>query len=315
MNTQHLKYIVEVAKTGSITLAAEKLYMNQPNLSKAIKEFETTVGINIFKRTSKGIVPTKKGEEFLRYAKNILEQIEEMESLYKADNKNKISFSLSAPRASYISYAFTLFVNKIEETKELEINFKETNSMKTIKNVVEGECRLGIIRYHKDHESYFVNFLKEKGLQYEEVWEFECLALMSQNNPLALTNDISYKELNKYIEIVHGDITVPNLSPADIKKNEDKQQKKRRIYIYERGSQFDLLKYVTNSYMWVSPLPQQQLEDYGLVQKKCLVQNLIYKDVIIYQKGYKFLKMDNAFIEELNRVKASISNNYNKMTY
>ena len=58
MNTQHLKYAVEVERTGSITQAADNLYMAQPNLSKAIKELEDTLGISIFRRTSKGVVPT-----------------------------------------------------------------------------------------------------------------------------------------------------------------------------------------------------------------------------------------------------------------
>lgn len=61
MNTLHFKYAVEVERTGSITQAADNLYMAQPNLSKAIKELEDTLGITVFKRTSRGMVPTKKG--------------------------------------------------------------------------------------------------------------------------------------------------------------------------------------------------------------------------------------------------------------
>lgn len=53
MNLQHLKYVVEVEKTGSITQAAQNLYMGQPNLSKAIRELEKNLGIVLFKRTSK----------------------------------------------------------------------------------------------------------------------------------------------------------------------------------------------------------------------------------------------------------------------
>ena len=64
MNTQHLKYAVEVERTGSITQAADNLYMAQPNLSKAIKELEDTLGISIFRRTSKGVVPTERARNF-----------------------------------------------------------------------------------------------------------------------------------------------------------------------------------------------------------------------------------------------------------
>ena len=67
MNIVHLKYAVEIARTKSISKAAENLYMAQPNLSRAVKELEEALGITIFKRTSKGITVTPEGEEFLRY--------------------------------------------------------------------------------------------------------------------------------------------------------------------------------------------------------------------------------------------------------
>ena len=63
-NILHLKYAVEVEKTGSISKAAENLYIAQPHLSKAIRELEGSLGAAIFNRTSKGVVPTKKGEGF-----------------------------------------------------------------------------------------------------------------------------------------------------------------------------------------------------------------------------------------------------------
>ena len=81
LNTLHLKYAVEVERTGSITQAAENLYMGQPNLSKAIMELEEPLGFQIFERTSKGVIPTGKGTRFLVYAKNVLSQIEKMEAL------------------------------------------------------------------------------------------------------------------------------------------------------------------------------------------------------------------------------------------
>ena len=74
MNLTHLRYIIEVARTGSITKAAQNLYMGQPNLSKSIKDLEKSVGTAIFMRTPKGVVPTKKGEEIIEYAKSLVKQ-------------------------------------------------------------------------------------------------------------------------------------------------------------------------------------------------------------------------------------------------
>jgi DNA-binding transcriptional LysR family regulator len=304
VNTLLLKYAVEVAKTGSITLAAQNLYMNQPNLSKAIKELEASIGINIFKRTPKGIIPTKQGEEFLSYAKNILIQIDEMESLYKTDQNNKITFSVSIPRASYITHAFTLFAGKLDDKEEMELNFKETNSMRTIRDVAEGECRLGIIRYQKDYEKYFLDFIKDKKLKHEDIWEFIYIALMSNKSPLAAKEKLVYSDLNPCIEIVHGDLSVPHLSSSEIKKEE--KFKKRRIYIYERGSQMDLLNQIPDSFMWVSPLPKEMLNRYGLIQRRCYGADQVFKDVLIYSKDYRFSKFDEAFLNEVQMVKESM---------
>ena len=73
----------------------------------------------------------------------------------------------------------------------------------------------------------------------------------------------------------------------------------RRIYIFERASQFDLLSMNPETFMWVSPAPETLLERYNLVQKKCADNKKVYKDVLIYKKGYKLTKLDRQFITEL----------------
>ena len=180
MNIAHLKYAVEVEKTASITKAAENLFMGQPNLSRGIKELEETLGVKIFKRTSKGIVPTPQGEEFLGYAKSILAQIEEMESLYKPEKNNKLKFNISVPRASYIADAFSKFVREADMSKEIEFSFKETNAMRAIRNVVQENYGLAIVRYQTIFESFFTNMLRDKGMKSENIWEFEYQLLISK---------------------------------------------------------------------------------------------------------------------------------------
>ncbi len=303
MNLIHLKYAVEVEKTRSITKAAENLYMGQPNLSRAIKELEESLGITLFKRTSKGIKPTDQGAEFLSYAKSILSQIEELEDLYKTKKQEKLTFSISVPRASYISHALTSMVAGLDQSKELEINYKETNSLRAINNLLQNNYNLGIIRYHAPFEKYFAAMLKEKNIKHELIWEFEYLALMSMDHPLANSIDLSYKELSKYIEIAHGDPYVPSLPITEVKKSELPDLVNKRILVYERGSQFDLLNTVPNTYIWVSPVPRDILKRYSLVQKPCKDSNRKYRDVLIYRDNYNFNNIDCDFVEELLKVK------------
>ncbi|MEE0866693.1 MAG: LysR family transcriptional regulator, partial [Clostridia bacterium] len=134
MNLLHLKYAVEVEKTGSINKAAENLYMNQPNLSRAIKELENSIGITIFERSARGMSITAEGEEFLRYAKKIISQVDEIEAIRKKPSLRKQRFSISVPRASYIADAFANFSNKIDNRYPAEIFYKETNSLRAINN-------------------------------------------------------------------------------------------------------------------------------------------------------------------------------------
>ncbi|MEG1181958.1 MAG: LysR family transcriptional regulator [Oscillospiraceae bacterium] len=131
MNTLHFKYAVEVEKTGSISQAAENLFMAQPNLSKAIKELEDTLGISIFERTSKGVVATEQGREFLEYAKQILVQLSKMESIYVTPDEkfNRQSIKLSMPRSSYISIGLSNFIKELDLAKEIDIHIVSLSVM------------------------------------------------------------------------------------------------------------------------------------------------------------------------------------------
>ena len=99
--------------------------------------------------------------------------------------------------------------------------------------------------------------------------EFSYVALMSRENPLAKENDIKLKELSNYIEIAHADPYVPSLPLIDTKKAELSEYVDKRIYVFERASQIELLSRLPNTFMWVSPTPATMLDRYGLVERKC----------------------------------------------
>ncbi|MGE4484717.1 MAG: LysR family transcriptional regulator [Oscillospiraceae bacterium] len=307
MNTLHFKYAVEVERTRSITQAADNLYMAQPNLSKAIKELEDILGISIFERSPKGVVPTQKGAEFLNYAKNVLVQIDKMESLQKSENSDRQCFNISIPRGSYIAFGFTNFVSELDLEKEIDVNVQETSSMQTINSIVEHQFSLGIIRYQTVYENYYLDYLADKELCYDPIWEFEYLALMSKNHPLADAEELRYSKLSSFIEIVHGDTIVPYINASEIKKPGESHKVKKRIYVYERCNQFDLLARIPATYMWVSPIPDEFLRRYELVQRKCKVANHKYKDLLIYQKGYKFSQFDKKFLDKLYESKNEVA--------
>jgi DNA-binding transcriptional LysR family regulator len=301
MNLQYLRYALEVENTSSITKAAQNLFMSQPNLSKAIKELENEMQISIFKRTARGVEPTKKGVEFLNYAKTIISQIDEFESLYKPQKNDSFTFHLSVPRASYITYAFADFFNTLNTEQHLQIYFKETDSLTAIHDVQNRISDLAVIRYQTIYESYFLSTLEDTGLDYQLLWEFPHLIVLSKDHPLASQESISYHELSGYIEIVHGDLQVPSLSFSHIKKNAEMEAPLKRIYIYERGSQFDFLQKIPGTFMWVSIIPQDILDQHNLVLKRCDIAKNDNKDLIIYRKKHLFKPHEKAFIHILQQ--------------
>ena len=298
MNVLHMKYAVEVAKKGSLNKAAESLLIAQPNLSRSIKELEAHIGIEIFERSARGMKLTPDGEEFINYAKSILRQIEQVENMYTTDGVKKRVFSISVPRSSYISEALIGFSKKLDKNPT-EIFYKETNSKRTITNILDSGYRLGIIRYAKSYETYFKQMFEEKGLESRFITEFNYRLIVSRDNPLAKKKDISYDDLVDYIEIAHADPYVPTLSLSRVIKEELPDNIDRRIFIFERASQFGLLSENPETFMWCSPVPQKFLDRYNLVQCDCADNKKIYHDVLIYKKGYKLTSIDNEFLNEL----------------
>ena len=288
MNILHMKYALEVAKCGSINKAAEVLLMNQPNLSRAIKELEASLGVEIFTRSAKGMVPTPEGETFLGYANKILRQVDEVEGIFKKSMPVRKRFSISVPRASYISEAFSNFSLSLSGETDVEVFYKETNSQRAIKNILYADYKLGII------------------LTYELVTEFNYVLVMSENSTLAKIENIKYSDLEKHIEIAHADPFVPSLPFAEVKKEELPDNISRRIFVFERASQFELLSKNPETFMWVSPAPKDLLKRYGLIQRECGENTRLYKDLIIHRKDYQLSTLDDIFITELCKSKRKL---------
>lgn len=307
MNTLHFRYAVEIEKTRSITQAAENLYMAQPNLSKAIKELESTLGITIFRRTSKGVIPTEQGIKFLGYAKQVLIQINNMEAIHSPEKLRNTNLRISVPRTSYISKAFSEYIAGAKIPDDMEVYFCETNALRTIENVRDNGYDFGIIRFNTAHEKYFMDFLEEKGLKSQLLREFEKLAVMSAEHPEAKRENISYSDLScNYIELTQGDDAIPYV-PGAVEKlfseNRPAGIPYRKLCLYDRGSMLDFLLTVPQSFMLDSPVPESLCGKYNLVQRKCTFRDNHFIDLLIYSGSHKLSAMEVELINKFYEVR------------
>ena len=170
--------------------------------------------------------------------------------------------------------------------------------MRTINSIINGDYNIGIIRYQDTFENYFLSMFAQKLLVAEIITDFSYVLVMSEDSPLADKEVITTEDLYDYVEISHADPYVPSLPLTDIKKAEISENVKKHIFVFERGSQFDLLERMPESFMWVSPLPQDVCDKYHLVQRKCADQQRTYRDVLIYRMDYTPTALDKKFIKQ-----------------
>ncbi len=305
MEIQHLKYALEVERSKSISKAAEKLFVSQPFLSKAIRELEADIGIDIFNRTSRGVIPTKKGEDFLARAKEIMAMVDETENAYKSQKPETYNFEIVVPIACYISQAFVEFVKELTGTEEIQVDYHEVNTMVAIDHVLNHESNIGIIRYQTNFEDYYLRYLDSKDIVARPIWQYEYHLVVSRKSPLAEREDLTSDDLQGLIEISHGDPLVPSLSASTLLELRRRDGGKREIVVYERQSQFELLCEIPETYMWASPTPQNVFDTYPLVEKRCQTPNNSYKDILIYRKGYRLSRADRLFIQKVKEMVSS----------
>lgn len=169
MTLQQLRYIVMVAETGTITEAAGKLYISQPSLTNAIHELEKEMNITIFNRTNKGISVSKEGEEFLSYARQILDQAAILEDKYKGDNGGRKQYCIST---QHYSFAVNAFVDLIKQFGQDEYDFslRETQTYEIIEDVARLRSEIGILFINDFNEAVIRKILKAYELEFHELF-------------------------------------------------------------------------------------------------------------------------------------------------
>ena len=152
MTLNQLRYIIEVADTGSMTTAAKNLFIAQPSLSKAVAELEKEMGITIFARSNRGVYLTEEGTRFLSYARQITEQTELLENEYKAAPPPKRVFSVSSQHYAFVVNAFVELVREYGREK-YEFTLRELKTAEIIEDVRTHRSDIGILYLSKfNHE-------------------------------------------------------------------------------------------------------------------------------------------------------------------
>lgn len=252
MKMQQLEYIIAIAQAGSITAAAKNLYQAQPNISIALKELETEIGMQIFWRTPNGMILTPEGEEFLVRAKDIVESMHGLEADYTNRVEEGITLRISAVRSAYIAGVLGDWVNELDKDDKLSLRFYETNTNKAIDDVNSGKSDIGIIRIPESQYDVYIEQMSSRRFFIRPLISFMMQPVMSTEHPLADREEVSLADLENYPEIVHADDEMKSFEKNYI-DCECEAKNLKRIYVQDNGSKMIFLQKIKDSYMWAAP--------------------------------------------------------------
>ena len=238
MTLQQLRYAITVAETGTITEAAKKLYISQPSLTNAIHELEKEMNLVIFQRTNKGILLSVEGEEFLGYARQVLEQASILEDKYKGNGGGKKQFCVST---QHYSFAVNAFVDLIKEygQEEYDFSLRETQTYEIIEDVAHMRSEIGILFLNDFNETVLRKILKTNDLEFHELFVAKPHVFISRKHPLADRQVITNQELEAYpyLSFEQGEHNSFYFSEEIFSTSE----RKKNIRVRDRATLFNLL--------------------------------------------------------------------------
>lgn len=292
MTLQQLRYVIKVAETGTITEAASQLYLSQPSLTNAIRELEKEMDLVIFQRTNKGIHPSREGEVFLGYARQVVEQAAVLEDRYKRQEGGKTQFCVST---QHYSFAVNAFVDLIKEYGQEEYDFRlrETQTYEIIEDVERMQSEIGLLFLNDFNEMVIGKILKAKDLEFHGLFVAKPHVFISRNHPLAGEKVITNEELEEYpyLSFEQGEHNSFYFSEEIFSASE----RKKNIRVRDRATLFNLLIGL-NGYTVCSGVIDQKLNGEDIIavpladEGEMRIGYITHRKVLLSRVGESYLK-------------------------
>ncbi|BFL49056.1 LysR family transcriptional regulator [Lactonifactor longoviformis] len=197
MTLQNLKYIIEIADSNSFSRAAKNLYVSQSTLSTAVQEVEQSLGIRLFHRSNRGVTLTFDGEDFIRYAREIVEKSEYLENRYQTKNLLLMHFSVSCQHLPFAVRAFNKMLNELE-LSNFDFAIRECNTASVIHDVASARSEIGILSSTEDHLEALRKNLSSYDLDYTQLAVLPCYIFIRSKHPLAHKKHLSLKDMESF---------------------------------------------------------------------------------------------------------------------
>ena len=297
MTLQQLKYVIEVADRGSITEAAKSLFIAQPSLSAAIHELEAETDTKIFQRSSRGVLITPEGAEFLGYARQVVQQAALIEDKYIARSSVRQRFSVSTQHYSFTSSAFVELV-RAHAGQAYEFILREGKTYDTITDVKNLRSEMGVIYMSAFNEAVISKTLREANLAFSELFAARPHIFVGRNNPLSGRISVSMADLVDLPCLTYdqGDQNAFYFSEEILSTlNHD-----RSIKVTDKGTIIDLMV-GTDGYTTSSGICPSYLRGEDIISIPLQVDEVIRIGVITH-KDYRPTPLGQEYLDVLHRI-------------
>ena len=240
MTLQQLKYAVTVAECGTISAAAEKLFISQPSLTTAIRELESEMGVTIFSRTNRGVIVSREGEEFLGYARQILSQAQLLQERFSGREQGEKRFAVSSQHFNFTVLAFSRLVQNFRGPR-YSFHFRETTTYEVLEDVSQLRSEVGILALNEDNERFLRRMFGKLGLEFTELKRVQAELFVSAEHPLAGRRFVTVEDVSPYPCITfeqgehNGQFFFEGLSALAA-------QSHKTICVRERATEYQLLR-------------------------------------------------------------------------
>jgi DNA-binding transcriptional LysR family regulator len=186
MEDHRLKAFCLAVEMKSFSKAAEARFMTQSAISHLVKKLEDELGVQLFIRKGKTVIPTSAGKLFYEHAKGILEQFKKMENdLYALMQKVKGTLSIGADITAATHLFPQVFYSFSKDYPEVKVALSVSSAERIINDLQEGKIEVGIIE----------GPLRKSAVFAEQIAEDEIVIIASDDNPLAERKTVSSQDL------------------------------------------------------------------------------------------------------------------------
>lgn len=260
MTIEQMKYLVTTAECGSISNAAQNLFISQPHLSKSIQSAERELGYPIFQRTHQGVLLSENGRAFMRHCSVIVQEYERAVTL--SSKKVLRSFHLSVDVICWVSDVFARLCAACQDGDVIDMQLHYRETRQTIEDVCQGTSHLGLVLVKETDLLQFKRNMGRWGLNTQRLHHINMVVALRKSHPILQEGTIDWKRLLKYPFIDYGNRIISMQTQFQVPEIPIDRQKSIVVENQDAGH---IIVSNTDAFEIVCSLPANVLERFNIV--------------------------------------------------